>query len=131
MEPAARRPGPLRVLRRLLPEAEVAEAAARPDPGPALLRLWVRGEARLKAGGQAGLRLSEWTDGDRAAVVAVATEADRVTRGGVTWDGRTGAGCTRAGVTGAGITGAGAARVGITGAGGGTPDPVPVIGFAR
>lgn len=131
VEPAARRPGPLRVLRRLLPEAEVAEAAARPDPGPALLRLWVRGEARLKAGGQAGLRLSEWTDGDRAAVVAVATGADRVTRGGVTWDGRTGAGCTRAGVTGAGITGAGAARVGITGAGGGTPDPVPVIGFAR
>ncbi|WSV44275.1 4-phosphopantetheinyl transferase [Streptomyces sp. NBC_01077] len=71
VEPATRRPGPVHVLRRLLPEADLAEAAAQPDPGPALLRLWVRGEARLKAG-QGDLRLLEWTDRARAAVAAVA-----------------------------------------------------------
>ncbi|MER5963362.1 4'-phosphopantetheinyl transferase superfamily protein [Streptomyces sp. NPDC002057] len=87
VEPSTRRPGPLRVLRRLLPEAALAEATARPDPGPALLRLWVRREALLKAGradftgpddgllGQDGLHLLEWTDGDRGAVVAVAGTA--------------------------------------------------------
>ncbi|WP_328941086.1 4'-phosphopantetheinyl transferase superfamily protein [Streptomyces sp. NBC_00250] len=72
VEPSTRRPGPLRVLRRLLPEAELAEAVAHPDPDPALLRLWVRGEARLKAGRDDDLRLLEWTDGDRGAVAAVA-----------------------------------------------------------
>ncbi|MGW5780518.1 4'-phosphopantetheinyl transferase family protein [Streptomyces sp. NPDC003863] len=72
VEPEGRRPGPLPVLRRLLPEAELREAAAAQDPGAALLRLWVRGEARFKAGGQEGLRLLEWTDRDRAAVAAVA-----------------------------------------------------------
>ncbi|MFH9725596.1 4'-phosphopantetheinyl transferase family protein [Streptomyces sp. NPDC017254] len=71
VEPSTRRPGPLRVLRRLLPEADLDEAAALPDPGPALLRLWVRREARLKAG-RDDLHLLEWTDHDRAAVAAVA-----------------------------------------------------------
>ncbi|MFE5596260.1 4'-phosphopantetheinyl transferase family protein [Streptomyces sp. NPDC056549] len=72
VEPATRRPGPLPVLRRLLPGAELREAEAGPDPDAALLRLWVRGEARFKAGGRPGLRLLEWTDPDRAAVAAVA-----------------------------------------------------------
>ncbi|WP_426367543.1 4'-phosphopantetheinyl transferase family protein [Streptomyces sp. E-08] len=72
VEPATRRPGPLPVLRRLLPGAELREAEAGPDPDAALLRLWVRGEARFKAGGRPGLRLLEWTDHDRAAVAAVA-----------------------------------------------------------
>ncbi|GLV86426.1 hypothetical protein Slala03_61150 [Streptomyces lavendulae subsp. lavendulae] len=77
VESSARRPGPLRVLRRLLPEADLREAAARPDAGPALLRLWVREEARLKAG-RPGLRLLEWQDHDRAAVAAVAATAATV-----------------------------------------------------
>ncbi|MER7951519.1 4-phosphopantetheinyl transferase [Streptomyces sp. NPDC096079] len=72
VEPAARRPGPLPVLRRLLPGGALREAEAGPDPGAALLRLWVRGEARFKAGGHEGLRLLEWTDHDRDAVAAVA-----------------------------------------------------------
>ncbi|MFB6632886.1 4'-phosphopantetheinyl transferase family protein [Streptomyces sp. NPDC056362] len=72
VEPATRRPGPLPVLRRLLPGAETVAAAAGPDRDGALLRLWVRGEARFKAGGGPGLRLLEWTDRDRAAVAAVA-----------------------------------------------------------
>ncbi|MFF3838767.1 4'-phosphopantetheinyl transferase family protein [Streptomyces sp. NPDC001930] len=80
VEPSTRRPGPVHVLRRLLPDAEFAdfaEAAAPPDAGPALLRLWVRAEARLKAGrsgdaDQGELRLLEWTDRPRAAVAAVA-----------------------------------------------------------
>ncbi|MER5809412.1 4'-phosphopantetheinyl transferase superfamily protein [Streptomyces sp. NPDC002033] len=71
VEPAARRPGPLRVLRRLLPEADLREAAALPDPGPALLRLWVRREALLKAD-HPGPRLLEWADPERSAVAAVA-----------------------------------------------------------
>ncbi|WP_051716386.1 4'-phosphopantetheinyl transferase family protein [Streptomyces bikiniensis] len=75
VEPAARRPGPPSVLRRLLSEADLREAAARQDPGPALLRLWVRGEALFKAGGGTGLGLLEWTDGARGAVAAVAAEA--------------------------------------------------------
>ncbi|MFJ6104726.1 4'-phosphopantetheinyl transferase family protein [Streptomyces sp. NPDC092359] len=50
VEPAARRPGSVRVLRRLLPEAELRAATALPDPGPELLRLWVRREALFKAG---------------------------------------------------------------------------------
>ncbi|MFF0424577.1 4'-phosphopantetheinyl transferase family protein [Streptomyces sp. NPDC004520] len=72
VEPAARRPGPLPVLRRLLTASELREAEAGPDPEAALLRLWVRGEARFKAGGQEGLRVREWTDPGRAAVAAFA-----------------------------------------------------------
>ncbi|MEV6207968.1 4'-phosphopantetheinyl transferase superfamily protein [Kitasatospora sp. NPDC051914] len=72
VESATRRPGPLSVMRRLLPEAELwAAAAARPDPGPALLGLWVRTEACLKAGQGECVR-REWTDRRRSAVVAVA-----------------------------------------------------------
>jgi 4'-phosphopantetheinyl transferase len=74
VEPSTRRPGPLSVLGRLLPEDDLREATARPDPGAALLRLWVRREAVLKAG-QDGLRLLEWTDHRRAAVVTVASAA--------------------------------------------------------
>ncbi|MFF1512219.1 4'-phosphopantetheinyl transferase family protein [Streptomyces sp. NPDC058326] len=100
VEPSARRPGPLRALRRLLPETDLRDAAAQPDPGPALLRLWVRREAELKAGGagltgqdglgpltggaclpgRAGLGLLVWTDDDRAAVAAVASEAPTTVR---------------------------------------------------
>lgn len=77
VEPSTRRPGPVHVLRRLLPEADLAEAAAAPDSGPALLRLWVRAEARLKAGSTdqddgGEMRLLDWTDRPRAAVAAVA-----------------------------------------------------------
>ncbi|MGW8354581.1 4'-phosphopantetheinyl transferase family protein [Streptomyces wedmorensis] len=72
VEPSTRRPGPLPVLRRLLPEADLEAAAANPDPGAALLRLWVRHEALFKAG-DPGLRLLERTDPRRAAVVAVAS----------------------------------------------------------
>ncbi|MEU3396593.1 4'-phosphopantetheinyl transferase superfamily protein [Streptomyces filamentosus] len=77
VEPAARRPGPLPVLRRLLPEAELREAARHPDPGPALLRAWVRAEARFKAGppGAEPVLLLEWTDRPRAAVAALAATA--------------------------------------------------------
>ncbi|WP_406248091.1 4'-phosphopantetheinyl transferase superfamily protein [Streptomyces anulatus] len=75
VEPLTRRPGPLAVLRRVLPEDEVDAARAGPDPGPALLRLWVRREALFKAGFEAGrddVRLTAWTDYRRAAVVALA-----------------------------------------------------------
>ncbi|MFD4372874.1 4-phosphopantetheinyl transferase [Streptomyces sp. NPDC058486] len=78
VEPAARRPGPLPVLRRVLPAADLEEAiAARPDPGPALLRAWVRAEARFKAGPPPPeavhpVTVQEWTDRHRAAVAAVA-----------------------------------------------------------
>ncbi|MBT2897099.1 4'-phosphopantetheinyl transferase superfamily protein [Streptomyces sp. McG3] len=83
VEPLTRRPGPLPVLRRLLPADAVDAARAEPDPGPALLRLWVRREALFKAGFEAGfeggskagrddVRLTEWTDRGRAAVVALA-----------------------------------------------------------
>ncbi|MGW6536936.1 4-phosphopantetheinyl transferase [Streptomyces sp. NPDC055051] len=78
VEPAGRRPGPLPVLRRLLPEAELREAAAHADPGPALLRAWVRTEARFKAGPpepEAVHHLTEWTDHRRAAVAALAWTA--------------------------------------------------------
>ncbi|MFJ9984578.1 4'-phosphopantetheinyl transferase family protein [Streptomyces globisporus] len=71
VEPLTRRPGPVSVLRRLLPHDEVDAACAEPDPGPALLRLWVRREALFKAG-RNDVRLTEWTDRRRAAVVAVA-----------------------------------------------------------
>ncbi|WP_337192321.1 4'-phosphopantetheinyl transferase family protein [Streptomyces sp. YIM 132580] len=71
VEPLTRRPGPLSVLRRLLPAADVEAACAEPDPGPALLRLWVRREARFKAGAD-DVRLTSWTDRRRAAVVALA-----------------------------------------------------------
>ena len=71
VEPLTRRPGPVSVLRRLLPHDEVDAARAGPDPGPALLRLWVRREALFKAGAD-GVRLTEWTDRGRAAVVALA-----------------------------------------------------------
>ncbi|MFF9498836.1 4'-phosphopantetheinyl transferase family protein [Streptomyces sp. NPDC014656] len=73
VEPAARRPGPLPVLRRVLPGADLHEALAHPDPGPALLRAWVRAEARFKAGPpppEAVHHLAEWTDHLRAAVTA-------------------------------------------------------------
>ncbi|MEV6200343.1 4-phosphopantetheinyl transferase [Streptomyces sp. NPDC051771] len=75
VEPAARRPGPLRVLRRVLPGPDLREALAAPDPGPALLRAWVRAEARFKAGRPPpeDVHLKEWTDHGRAAVVAAAT----------------------------------------------------------
>ncbi|MER7554816.1 4'-phosphopantetheinyl transferase superfamily protein [Streptomyces anulatus] len=87
VEPLTRRPGPLSVLRRMLPKDEVDAARAGPDPGPALLRLWVRREALFKAGFEAGfdggfgggfeagrddVRLTAWTDHRRAAVVALA-----------------------------------------------------------
>ncbi|MFD6246285.1 4'-phosphopantetheinyl transferase family protein [Streptomyces roseolus] len=85
VEPAARRPGPLPVLRRVLPGPDLHEALAAPDPGLALLRAWVRAEARFKAGRPPpeDVRLKEWTDHRRAAVVAVATEAGAVTAGPV------------------------------------------------
>ncbi|MFJ9886432.1 4'-phosphopantetheinyl transferase family protein [Streptomyces sp. NPDC091287] len=87
VEPLTRRPGPLPVLRRLLPADAVDAACAEPDPGPALLRLWVRREALFKAGFEVGFkagfkagfeagrddeRLTEWTDHRCAAVVALA-----------------------------------------------------------
>lgn len=94
VEPLTRRPGPLPVLRRLLSADAVDAACAEPDPGPALLRLWVRREALFKAGfgggvgagrfeagrfeagrfgaGRDDARLAEWTDHRRAAVVALA-----------------------------------------------------------
>nr|WP_234391585.1 4'-phosphopantetheinyl transferase superfamily protein [Streptomyces sp. CB02613] len=71
VEPLTRRPGPVSVLRRLLPHDEVDAALAGPDPGPALLRMWVRREALFKAGTD-DVRLTEWTDRARAAVVALA-----------------------------------------------------------
>ncbi|MEU3688288.1 4-phosphopantetheinyl transferase [Streptomyces narbonensis] len=74
VEPATRRPGPLSVLGRVLPESAVREAADAPDPGAALLRLWVRAEARLKAG-DGDLRVLAWTDPHRSAVAAVASAA--------------------------------------------------------
>lgn len=74
VEPAARRPGPVRVLARLLPESDLRAATAAPDPGPELLRLWVRREALFKAG-RTGLRLLEWTDPHRGAVAAAAGSA--------------------------------------------------------
>ncbi|MEU7513589.1 4'-phosphopantetheinyl transferase superfamily protein [Streptomyces sp. NPDC042898] len=86
VEPATRRPGPLSVLSRVLPEADIRAATAEPDPGPALLRLWVRAEALLKAGedglreaGEDGLRLLEWTDPHRSAVATVASTAPATT----------------------------------------------------
>ncbi|MFG2597632.1 4'-phosphopantetheinyl transferase family protein [Streptomyces sp. NPDC048462] len=74
VEPATRRPGPMAVLRRVLPEAELRAAAAAQDPGPELLRAWVRREALLKAGG-AVLPLLEWEDPGRGATAAVASAA--------------------------------------------------------
>ncbi|AWL88706.1 4'-phosphopantetheinyl transferase superfamily protein [Streptomyces globisporus] len=71
VEPLTRRPGPVPVLRRLLPHDEVDAACAEPDPGPALLRLWVRREALFKAG-RDDVPLTVWTDLRRAAVVALA-----------------------------------------------------------
>ncbi|WP_340559864.1 4'-phosphopantetheinyl transferase family protein [Streptomyces sp. GSL17-111] len=71
VEPSTRRPGPLRMLARVLPAADLRAATAHPDPGPELLRLWVRREARLKAG-RDDLPLLEWTDPHRTATVAVA-----------------------------------------------------------
>ncbi|WP_236245875.1 4'-phosphopantetheinyl transferase superfamily protein [Streptomyces sp. CC210A] len=71
IEPRTRRPGPLPVLRRLLPDAD------RHD-GEDLLRAWVRREALVKAGradgDRAGLHLREWTDPARAAVAALASQ---------------------------------------------------------
>lgn len=73
VEPSTRRPGPIAVLRRLLPEADPVAATSQ-DPGPGLLRAWVRREALLKAGG-AGLPLLEWEDPGRGATAAVASAA--------------------------------------------------------
>ncbi|MFJ5787538.1 4-phosphopantetheinyl transferase [Streptomyces hydrogenans] len=73
VEPAARRPGPLPVLRRVLPGPDLDEALACPDPGPSLLRAWVRAEARFKAGPpspETAHHLAEWTDRRRGAVAA-------------------------------------------------------------
>ncbi|MFJ4898889.1 4'-phosphopantetheinyl transferase family protein [Streptomyces sp. NPDC088727] len=74
VEPSTRRPGPLAVLRRMLPEADLETAVVSQDPGPGLLRAWVRREALLKAGG-AGLPLLEWEDPGRDATAAVASAA--------------------------------------------------------
>ncbi|MFJ5846004.1 4'-phosphopantetheinyl transferase family protein [Streptomyces sp. NPDC092903] len=74
VEPSARRPGPVSVLRRLLPEAGPEAADTSQDPGPGLLRAWVRREALLKAG-DAALPLLEWEDPGRAATAAVASAA--------------------------------------------------------
>ncbi|MEV0913410.1 4'-phosphopantetheinyl transferase superfamily protein [Streptomyces sp. NPDC049967] len=73
VEPSTRRPGPMSVLRRMLPEAGPVAATSQ-DPGPGLLRAWVRREALLKAGG-AGLPLLEWEDPGRGATAAVASAA--------------------------------------------------------
>ncbi|WNI29226.1 4'-phosphopantetheinyl transferase superfamily protein [Streptomyces sp. ITFR-6] len=73
VEPSTRRPGPMAVLRRMLPEAGPVAATSQ-DPGPGLLRAWVRREALLKAGG-AGLPLLEWEDPGRGATAAVASAA--------------------------------------------------------
>ncbi|MFE9255258.1 4'-phosphopantetheinyl transferase family protein [Streptomyces sp. NPDC006879] len=72
VELLTRRPAPWSALHRVLPESELRLAAAQADPEVAMLRLWVRREARVKAGEQ-GLRLLEWTDHYRKAVVAVAS----------------------------------------------------------
>ncbi|WP_329613873.1 4'-phosphopantetheinyl transferase superfamily protein [Streptomyces brevispora] len=72
VEPSTRRPGPMAVLRRMLPEADLETAAASPDPGPELLRAWVRREALLKAGG-GDLPLLVWADRHRGATAAVAS----------------------------------------------------------
>ncbi|MFF3261381.1 4'-phosphopantetheinyl transferase family protein [Streptomyces sp. NPDC002932] len=82
VEPSTRRPGPMAVLRRMLPEAD-AEAATSQDPGPGLLRAWVRREALLKAGG-AGLPLLEWEDPGRGATAAVASAAPVYVLPGIT-----------------------------------------------
>ncbi|MER7760403.1 4'-phosphopantetheinyl transferase superfamily protein [Streptomyces sp. NPDC097619] len=71
VEPSTRRPGPLRQLRRLVPAPELREALDGPDPGPALLALWVRREARIKAG-RADLPVRVWSDPERSATAAVA-----------------------------------------------------------
>lgn len=68
------RPGPMSVLRRMLPEVDLEAAVVSQDPGPGLLRAWVRREALLKAGG-AGLPLLEWEDPGRDATAAVASAA--------------------------------------------------------
>ncbi|WP_282692744.1 4-phosphopantetheinyl transferase [Streptomyces sp. CC208A] len=73
VEPADRRPGPLPLLRRLLPDLPDLPGAE-PDQG-LLLRAWVRAEARFKAGPRAPeavQHLGEWTDRPRGAVAAVA-----------------------------------------------------------
>ncbi|MFG2672160.1 4'-phosphopantetheinyl transferase family protein [Streptomyces sp. NPDC048445] len=83
VEPSTRRPGPMAVLRRMLPEAELRAAAASQDPGPGLLRAWVRREALLKAGG-ARLPLLEWEDQGRGATAAVASAAPVDVLSGIT-----------------------------------------------
>lgn len=71
VEPSTRRPAPAHLLRRLLPDADLREAVGRPDPGPELLRLWVRREALVKAG-RDDLPVLVWSDPERSATVAVA-----------------------------------------------------------
>ncbi|MGW0665458.1 4'-phosphopantetheinyl transferase family protein [Streptomyces sp. NPDC002746] len=83
VEPSTRRPGPMAVLRRMLPEAAAEAAVTSQDPGPELLRAWVRREALLKAGG-AGLPLLEWEDPGRGATAAVASAAPVYVLPGIT-----------------------------------------------
>ncbi|WLQ40653.1 4'-phosphopantetheinyl transferase superfamily protein [Streptomyces laculatispora] len=83
VEPSTRRPGPVAVLRRMLPEADLEAAAASPDPGPELLRAWVRREALLKAGG-GGLPLLVWADRRRGATAAVASTVPVAVLPGIT-----------------------------------------------
>ncbi|MFJ9624882.1 hypothetical protein [Streptomyces sp. NPDC101181] len=99
VEPAGRRVGPPPMWARLLGEAGLRDAAARPDPGRAVLRQWVRGEALFKAGHRTGpllprppglpwadgpgshpsrldgLYVLDWTDERRAAVVTAVAAA--------------------------------------------------------
>ncbi|PCG82582.1 4-phosphopantetheinyl transferase [Streptomyces sp. WZ.A104] len=95
VEPAARTVGPPPMLARLMSEAQLRAVGALPDPDRAVLRMWVRREALLKAGhpgaGSAadvphtvpdsgsragrpgGLHVLDWTDERRAAVATVAS----------------------------------------------------------
>ncbi|MFE2855780.1 4'-phosphopantetheinyl transferase family protein, partial [Streptomyces lavendulae] len=59
VEPSARRPGPLRVLRRLLPEADLREAAAAAGPGGAGLGRW-GGVGGGRYGGRGGVGRRAW-----------------------------------------------------------------------
>ncbi|QWQ43895.1 4'-phosphopantetheinyl transferase superfamily protein [Streptomyces sp. YPW6] len=155
VEPLTRRPGPTSVLRRLLPPGEVDAACAETEPGPALLRLWVRREALFKAG-RDDLPVTTWTDRHRGAVVALAGAAGADVDGasgvdradgaaGTSMDGAAGAAGTdsdrAAGAAGTSAEGAAAADVdgaaGVDGASGAlvpplspaaSPPPVPPSG---
>ncbi|MFE9378482.1 4'-phosphopantetheinyl transferase family protein [Streptomyces sp. NPDC006855] len=143
VEPLTRRPGPTSVLRRLLPPGDVDAACAEPEPGPALLRLWVRREALFKAG-RDDLPVTTWTDRHRAAVVALAGAAGADVDGvsgvdgaaGTSKDGAAGAAGTDADGA-AGTSAEGAAAADVDGASGAlvpplspaaSPPPVPPSG---